>query len=78
MKKIVWIVVVVALAVGLYFFISFEKKLFKGLIVLNQEILLMDKFLTTSFPDQVKSFQEALRNQQTTPLPASTTPTPKK
>lgn len=58
---IVGILATIGVAVGLYFYVRYEIKLYNTLVLQNSKILILDDFLAKSFPDQTKDYLEAFK-----------------
>lgn len=74
-KKIIWSIIGVVLAVGLFFYVRYEMKVYNTLIMEHQRISVIDNFITETFKDQVQAYVNAKKQA---PLPANAPVAPKK
>lgn len=68
MKKYIIIgVLVLAAIVGIVFLVRYEMKVYRTIIFQNARINVLDDFLTVSFPEQVETYKQAVKNKASLP-----------
>ena len=80
-KVVISGVVLVALLVGVFFYVQYQRKVYRTLLVQSVQLAVLNQFLVSTFPDQVKSFNDMMesKNAQAPVAPAplpETNPTP--
>lgn len=69
-KIVIGVLLFIAVAVGVFFGIRYERNVYKALVLHNQRINIMDDFLTKTFPNEVKAYRTTGK-PSASPLPTN-------
>lgn len=69
-RWIAWIIVAVAIAVPVFFYYQYEKKVYNTLMIENANVQFTLKFLNNKFPGELSAYLEILKSQKNSPAPA--------